>query len=529
MTSKLLKYEDYYTRIRNRFVTLTKTVREGILCDTKIQGSHVSYKRQVMYDYNGHFGRATSRKRSLLSRGMPGITALLAVAAIASISVFKPWDAPNATRPMREQSPSIALELPNAALDAPVIATMRGTRIPFEPQTPTRDFVGSSSKWQKVDIGPGDNLSLLFGRHGFSKQDLHTILDSGEAGKYLRRIKPGQAISVRADADGHILGLIQELDYRRSLHVEYGDKIYSASIIEIEPEIKYASVLAKITQSLFLDGQAAGLSDKTIMELTDIFGWDIDFVLDIRSGDQFSVVFEEIYKNDKKVKNGKILAAEFVNQGEKLRAVYYANADGHAGYYSDQGKAMQKAFLRAPVNFTRISSGFNLARRHPVLNTIRAHRGVDYAAPHGTPIRATANGSITHVGNKGGYGRTVEIKHGDSYSTLFAHMSRYARGIKTGAKVKQGQTIGYVGKTGLATGPHLHYEFRINGVHTNPLSSALPKSLPIDAKYIKDFRSKAAPLLAQLDDLDGASKSENLVAKVDRHMGRPSSPRSEMQ
>ncbi|MFT4563031.1 MAG: murein DD-endopeptidase MepM/ murein hydrolase activator NlpD [Gammaproteobacteria bacterium] len=487
-----------------------------------------------MHDYNGRSGRPIGQKRSVLSRRILRLTAVLGVAAIACVSFFKLRDGQNVPTVAAEQRPPIALELPNASLNSPQMPGSQRTRIPFEPRTLTRNFVGdttqsnASSDWLKVAVGPGDNLSLLFGRHGLSKKDLHVILKTGDAGKYLRKIKPGQAISVKADADGHIFGLIQELDYRRSLHINYDNKTYSASIVEIEPEIKYASVLAKISQSLFLDGQAAGLSDKTVMELTDIFGWDIDFVLDIRNGDQFSVVFEEIYKNDKKVKNGKILAAEFVNQGENLRAVYYANADGHAGYYSDEGEAMQKAFLRAPVNFTRISSGFNLKRRHPVLNTIRAHKGVDYAAPHGTPIRATANGNITHAGNKGGYGRTVVIKHGESYSTLFAHMSRFARGIKSGAKVKQGQTIGYVGKTGLATGPHLHYEFRINGVHRNPLSAALPKALPIEAKYIKDFQSKAAPLLAQLDELGDTSKSQNLVAKVDLPVPRGSSSRSEI-
>jgi murein DD-endopeptidase MepM/ murein hydrolase activator NlpD len=307
------------------------------------------------------------------------------------------------------------------------------------------------------------------------------------------------------------------------LHITLENDSYHAAIVEIEPEIKYSSVLAKIKQSLFLDGQAAGLADKTIMELADIFGWDIDFVLDVRAGDQFSVVYEEIFKDNDKVKNGRILAAEFVNQGKKLRAVYYTHEDGHAGYYSDTGQTMRKPFLRAPVNFTRISSRFNLRRRHPVLNTIRAHKGVDYAAPHGTPIRATANGKVMHAGNKGGYGRTVVIQHGQSYSTLFAHMSRYARGIKKGAKVAQGQTIGYVGKTGLATGPHLHYEFRVNGVHRNPLKIALPKALPIDAKYVTDFREKSAPLLAQLDELGNSANAENLVAGVNPEVDLASS------
>lgn len=471
-----------------------------------------------MYDYNVHTApvgagrrlrRALTTSLVLAGLGYGGFLALGHFGVVATSS--------NA-----EQTDSVALQLPGATSTETIPPARRATsRIPFEPRirnratdakfavaAPTRD-------WTHVTIAPGDNLSLIFGRHGFSKKDLHRILELDVAAKNLRRIKPGQLIKVSVDADGHVLAMIHELDYLRSMQIELENNAYTATIIETEPEIRYASALAKINQSLFLDGQAAGLADNTIMELTDIFGWDIDFVLDVRKGDQFSVVYEEIFKDGEKVKSGKILAAEFVNQGRRHRAVYYANTDGLAGYYSDSGTAMRKAFLRAPVNFTRISSKFNLRRRHPVLNRIRAHKGVDYAAPHGTPIRATANGKIEFAGNKGGYGRTVVIKHGDSYSTLFAHMSRYARGIKKGVKVKQGQTIGYVGKTGLATGPHLHYEFRVNGVHKNPLKIALPQSLPIEKKYIADFKSKAAPLLAQLDELDNSAGSDKLVANVD--------------
>jgi murein DD-endopeptidase MepM/ murein hydrolase activator NlpD len=201
------------------------------------------------------------------------------------------------------------------------------------------------------------------------------------------------------------------------------------------------------------------------------------------------------------VKQDRILAAEFVNQDKRHRAVLYTDANGNSAYYSDTGEAMRKAFLRTPVNFTRISSRFDLARRHPILNTIRAHRGVDYAAPMGTPIRATADGKIRSIGYGSGYGRTVELQHGDSYSTLYAHLSRFARGLERGRAVKQGQVIGYVGRSGLATGPHLHYEFRINGVHRNPLTVALPKALSIESRYLADFREKAAPFLEQLDVL----------------------------
>lgn len=484
-----------------------------------------------MYDYNVSRTRTTGRVLARRQRRIWTLPLLLVLVAALGFSASRLL--PLATmRAADKTAPTIALTLPDRATPTAALpGKVSSNRIPFEPKTipiaerrgAVADEASHGTDWQRIIVAPGDNLSLIFGRHGFSKSDLHRILETGGAAKNLRSIKPGQEVRVRADADGRVLGLTQELDYLRSLHVVSDNDGYSASIVEIEPEIKYASVLAKIKQSLFLDGQAAGLADKTIMEITDIFGWDIDFVLDVRAGDQFSVVHEEIFKEGEKVKNGKILAAEFVNRGKKLRAVYYANTDGHAGYYSDTGKAMRKAFLRAPVNFTRISSRFNLRRRHPVLNTIRAHKGVDYAAPHGTPIRATANGKITHAATKGGYGRTVVIQHGESYSTLFAHMSRYARGIKKGAKVKQGQTIGYVGKTGLATGPHLHYEFRVNGVHRNPLKIALPQSLPIDAKYIADFQAKAAPLLAQLDELGDSAKSEKLVAEVDPNVGLASS------
>jgi len=485
-----------------------------------------------MFDYNVHLTRASNfdrswrRRRRIFARALGIFFAIAAPFGLWQILVPASTDAIDDSR-----VPTVALQptrgSTSSAIDPSVFRT---DRIPFEPQifTPAQIAIGGAkaqqhrqtTDWTKIVVAPGDNLSLIFGRHGFSKNDLHRILKIQPAAKNLRRIKPGQSILVKADNDGHVLAMIQELDYRRSLHVDLNSDGYSALIVEIEPEVRVSSALAKIKQSLFLDGQALGLADKTIMELTEIFGWDIDFVLDVRIGDQFSVVYEEIFKDGEKIRNGRILAAEFVNRGKKLRAIYYSHADGHTGYFSDTGQTMRKAFLRAPVNFTRIRSRFNLRRRHPVLNTIRAHKGVDYAAPHGTPIRATADGKIVHVGNKGGYGRTVIIKHGETYSTLFAHMSRYARGIKRGAKIRQGQTIGYVGKTGLATGPHLHYEFRVNGVHRNPLKIALPKALPIDAKYIADFRTKAAPLLAQLDELDNAARSDTLVAQLDPQIGR---------
>jgi murein DD-endopeptidase MepM/ murein hydrolase activator NlpD len=237
------------------------------------------------------------------------------------------------------------------------------------------------------------------------------------------------------------------------------------------------------------------------MELASIFGWDIDFALDIRKGDEFVVLYDELYLDGEKVGEGHILAATFINQGKTYQAVRYTDGSGVTDYYSPDGKVMHKTFLRTPVEYTRISSGFSLGRLHPILNRIRAHKGVDYAAPTGTPVKVTANGKIIFEGRKGGYGNTVIVQHGNHYSTLYGHLSRFSSGLSSGSSVRQGQVIGYVGMTGLATGPHLHYEFRIDGVHHDPLTVKLPGSEPLDKAYLADFREKAASLTSKLDAL----------------------------
>ena len=353
--------------------------------------------------------------------------------------------------------------------------------------------------WVNVTVAPGDNLSLIFSRLKLSSTDLHQIIGLGKATSSLKDLRPGQTLRFRLH-DTSIAEMVFEVDQLNSLSVERNGTGFIARVDSIEPDIKVTAATTTISQSLFVDGQKVGLSDAVIMKLIDIFGWDIDFALDLQPNAHFSVIYEEIYKGQQLVKQDRILAAEFVNQGKRMRAVLYTSADGRSSYYSDKGEAMHKTFLRTPVKFTRISSGFTLARRHPILNTIRAHRGVDYAAPIGTPVRATADGRILAVGIGAGYGNLVEIRHGDIYSTLYGHLSRFAQGLKRGSVVTQGQVIGYVGQTGLATGPHLHYEFRINGIHRDPLKVALPH-LPIEKRYMADFRERAAPLLNQLDVL----------------------------
>lgn len=358
----------------------------------------------------------------------------------------------------------------------------------------------AKGSWHDLTVQAGDNMSLMFSRMGLSANQLHALLQTGAEADALKRLRPGQKIRVLVDGRD-LLELVFEQDLFTSLRFLQQDGGYRVEREVVEPERQVTSSVGQIDSSLFMAGQGAGMSDALIMQLVEIFGWDIDFVLDVRRGDRFSVIYEEFSRDGMKVRDGAILAAEFVNRDRTLRAVRYTNTDGSAGYYSDEGAAMKKAFLRTPVNFSRISSRFNLRRKHPVLNRIRAHRGVDYAAPHGTPIKATGDGTIKFAGSRGGYGNVVELQHGGVYSTLYAHMSRFARGIRTGQRVRQGQTIGYVGKSGLATGPHLHYEFRVNGVHRDPLTVPLPKAEPLPPQHMPDFREKVAPLLARLDQL----------------------------
>jgi murein DD-endopeptidase MepM/ murein hydrolase activator NlpD len=234
------------------------------------------------------------------------------------------------------------------------------------------------------------------------------------------------------------------------------------------------------------------------MELAQIFGWDIDFALDIRKGDQFRVLYEEKYLDGEKIGEGNILAAEFTNNGDTFAAVRYTDSNGDTNYYTPDGRSMRKAFLRSPVDFRRISSGFKRERYHPVLGVKRPHRGTDYAAKTGTPIKASGDGKVIWRGTKGGYGKTIIIQHGGNITTLYAHMSKYNSKVTSGSRVKQGQTIGYVGMTGTATGPHLHYEFRLNGVHKNPVTVKLPDAQPIANKELAKFKADTSQLIAEL-------------------------------
>jgi len=412
----------------------------------------------------------------------------------------------------------VATTLFAVALDAPP-QHPTPTVMPLEIQTRfTTDKIESEKdpvtpQPLPVTIKPGDTLSGIFKRTGLSRQELLQILKLKEARDILSTIQAGRQMHFLLGDNGQLQRLSYAISPEQTFEIHRSEKGFEATRVQhpLERRMRFAS--GEINNSLFLAAQRAGLPDKITMEMADIFGWDIDFALDIRAGDHFTVLYEDLYRNGEKIRSGNILGAEFTTRGKTYIAIRYTNPEGHSGYYSPDGRLMRKAFRRTPVEFSRISSRFG-KRFHPILNRMRAHKGVDYAAPAGTPIRATSDGKVIHKGRKGGYGKTVILKHGKRYSTLYAHMSRYGKGLRRGQLVKQGQIIGYVGQSGSATGPHLHYEFRIDGVHRNPLTVKLPRALPIEKKYRQDFEAVAEKMLAQLEQHKGT-----LVARLSQPEG----------
>lgn len=454
------------------------------------------YHNSSLRDYNSGWNGSYTPKKA--GHGLRW--ALLGTASGLALGLFSltSFDA-NALRVSE-----LPLSIPVNTAPAPVAEQTETTLAlivaePEQPAAPVSQEVEPPGTWHEVTVEAGDSLARIFSKQGIPPRQLHDIVASGGAAKKLTRIYPGQKLRMRTTAEDGLLELFYEIDALNQLQVVTTESGYDTRLIAREPERHMVRAAGKINDSLFIAAQRAGLPENITMELAGIFGWDIDFALDIREDDQFAVLYEELYLDGERIGTGNILAAEFVNQDKVHQAVRYTDAQGRTDYYNPQGRSMRKSFLRTPVAFSRISSRFNPGRKHPVLNTIRAHKGVDYAAPHGTPVKATGNGKIVLRGNKGGYGKTVVIQHGSSYSTLYAHLSRYASGMKTGSRVQQGQIIGYVGSSGLATGPHLHYEFRVNDAHRNPLTVKLPDAAPLPKKYLDQFKLETENLLAQLE------------------------------
>lgn len=355
-----------------------------------------------------------------------------------------------------------------------------------------------AAPFETYRIAQGDSLSKVFSRVGLTQKTLHKLLNETVHAGVLKRIKPEQELAFKISPDMELLELRYQID--RLTHVSFtqqGSTFVSNKEVAT-PDVRHAFRQGRIEDSLFLAGTRAGLGHNLTMELANIFGYDIDFLLDIRTGDEFAVVFEELYLDGKKIDNGRILAAEFTNRGDTYSAVYFDDNKGQAGYFTPKGDSMKKAFLRSPLDVARISSHFNLKRKHPILNRIRAHKGTDYAAGRGTPIRSTGAGKVSFKGRKGGWGNTVIVQHGQKYKTLYAHMSKFKKGLKNGSRVKQGEVIGYVGSTGLATGPHLHYEFYENGAVRNPVTVKFPNSKDVGSANRVAFEQQTRQHLQSL-------------------------------
>ena len=348
-----------------------------------------------------------------------------------------------------------------------------------------------------LNVSSGDTMEKLFRRNNLSLGNLMSIAQLDEAKQRFRRIKPGDVFEVTHD-DGQVISLYSELNLTSALNIEKQESGFAAEIVERPVEYRKHMAHGVIDSSLFESGAAAGLSDKIIMNIAGIFAWDVDFVLDIRRGDSYYVQYEEIWQDGKYVADGEIIAAEFNNNGRTIQAIRFVDDAQRADYFTPAGDSVRKAFLRSPVDF-RVSSSFNPNRLHPVLKTRRPHRGVDYASPRGTPIKASGDGKVIFRGVKSGYGNVVILQHGGNITTLYAHMSSFNRNVGNGTRVRQGQTIGYVGMTGLVTGVHLHYEYRLNGVHRNPRTVKLPHAEPIDDQYRAQFLAEAAPILEELE------------------------------
>ena len=365
------------------------------------------------------------------------------------------------------------------------------------PRAPVRVQEASVAATIEVVVGRNDTLDAIFRRMALNPADLAAIRNLPGIRQSLDFLKPGDAIKL-THADRELKELSRKVSETQTLDVVRGDSGFAAKVLDNPVQTRIRTAQATIDSSVFEAAEAAEMSDSMALKLAKIFAWDIDFVLDIREGDQFTAVYEQIYQDGTYRHDGEILAAEFVNNGKVYRAVRFVNDDGSVGYYAPDGKPMRKAFLRAPVEFSRVSSGFNPHRLHPILNLIRGHMGTDYAAPIGTPVHAAGDGRVSFKGERGGYGNALVLSHSDNVATLYGHMSRFAGNIRVGSHVQQGEIIGYVGMSGLATGPHLHYEYLMNGVHKNPQTVRLPGAEPLQAESLIKFRAVSAPLLASL-------------------------------
>ncbi len=378
--------------------------------------------------------------------------------------------------------------------------------LPLSPQT----AASAAIFWRSEHVQRGDTVAELLRRMNVEDSAASEYLRRDLATASLRQLAVGRALQAEIAADGSLLALRYLDNSGNQIVTQKSSDGFTTSVLPAQLEQRLLMLTGEINSSLYAATDAVGLPESIANQMAEIFGGDIDFHRDLRKGDKFSVVYQMNYSNGQPVSAGRIDAAEFVNQGKAYRVVYYQPDSGPGNYYTEEGKSLRKAFLRSPLEFSRVSSGFNLSRLHPVLNTLRAHKGVDYAAPTGTKVRVTADGSVSFVGNKSGYGKVIIVEHQGRYTTLYGHLSRFTKDLHRGQRVNQGEIIGYVGMTGLATGPHLHYEFLINGQHRDPLRVVLPDVAPITNVQKVAFQEATGSLIARL----GLLRDTNL-AKLD--------------
>lgn len=390
----------------------------------------------------------------------------------------------NENQVAQRTSQPLAIEItPKTAIPAPTTI-----------QTPLKEPL----PWTEIKIGNGDNLSKIFQRAKLSSGDVYEIVSSSSQAKQLTKIYPGQKLAFQLDPHGKLFALKHIQDQLNTTLYERDANGFKVTHQKRKPEVRQRWQTTTITSSLYKAANSVGIGQDLIMELANVFGGVIDFVYDVRAGDKVNILFEERYLDGKKLGNGSILAAQFTNQGQTYNAFRYVDDSGRVGYYNEKGVSMRKAFLRAPLDFTRISSNFNPRRLHPIFKTSRPHRGIDYAAARGTPVYAAGDGRIQRAGYSKANGNYVIIKHGEQYMTKYLHLHK--RAVKKGQKVKQQQIIGWVGSTGYATGPHLHYEFLVNGVHRNPrtILRKLPKAKAIAKANKAQFQTEISSLQMQL-------------------------------
>lgn len=397
-----------------------------------------------------------------------------------------------------------------AMIDAsPKALPLKASATPEPAQTPEQ--TAPELDWQIFNVRSGDTLSSLFRKAGFNDGLMLSVIHGEGEADELQRLYAGETIRFATDEAGELTAIELQRNLLESLQIEKNEGAFEGETVVREPDARPAFASGEIDGSLYTAAREAGLSDGLAMEMAGIFGWNIDFVYDVRKGDRFEVVYEELYLDGEKFDTGEILSARFVNRGEEVIALRYTDSKGDTDYYSPNGSSMRKAFLRTPIS-ARVSSSFNLQRRHPVLDVVRPHEGTDYAAPPGTPIKAAGDGRVSFAGWKGGYGRTVILQHGDNISTLYAHMNRLGRGIRNGSRVKQGDTIGHVGSSGMVTGPHLHYEFRVNGSPRNSRTVKLPDAKPVPKTEMARFQKFAEQEVAKLALFRGDNQQQLALA-----------------